>query len=103
MIHGLNRWLAIAFGVVMILIVILTVAHGLPGDFFTAGKFSWTAFVSAAVTTGVLWQIAYAPYVSDYSRYMSPDKGVRAVFWYSYSGVVLGSAAPMMIGALAGL
>jgi purine-cytosine permease-like protein len=59
--------------------------------------------VSAAVTTGVLWQIAYAPYGSDYSRYMSPDKGVRAVFWYSYSGVVLGSAAPMMIGALVGL
>ena len=87
----------------MILIVVLTVAHGLPADFFTAGKFSWTAFVSAAVTTGVLWQIAYAPYVSDYSRYMSPDKGIRAVFWYSYSGVVLGSAAPMMIGALVGL
>ena len=51
----------------------------------------------------MLWQIAYAPYVSDYSRYMSPDKGVRAVFWYSYTGVVLGSAAPMMIGALVGL
>ena len=103
MIHGLNRWLAIGFGVVMILIVVLTVAHGLPADFFTAGKFSWTAFVSAAVTTGVLWQIAYAPYVSDYSRYMSPDKDIRAVFWYSYTGVVLGSAAPMMIGALVGL
>src|SRR5215469_8375627 len=96
-------WGIVISGVGMILIVVLTVAHGLPADFFTTGKFSWTAFVSAAVTTGVLWQIAYAPYVSDYSRYMSPDKGVRPVFWYSYSGVVLGSAAPMMIGALIGL
>jgi len=103
MIHGLNRWLAIVFGVVMVLIVILTITHGLPAHFFSAGKFSWTAFVSAAVTTGVLWQIAYAPYVSDYSRYMSADKGVRPTFWFSYSGVVLGSAGPMMIGALVGL
>jgi len=87
----------------MVLIVILTVTHGLPAHFFSAGKFSWTAFVSAAVTTGVLWQIAYAPYVSDYSRYMSADKGVRPTFWFSYSGVVLGSAGPMMIGALVGL
>lgn len=103
MIHGLNRWLAIIFGVVMVLIVILTVTHGLPAHFFSLGKFSWTAWVSAAVTTGVLWQIAYAPYVSDYSRYMSADKGVRPTFWFSYSGVVLGSAGPMMIGALVGL
>jgi nucleobase:cation symporter-1, NCS1 family len=102
MIHGLNRWLAIVFGAVMVLIVILTVTHGLPKHFFSAGTFSWTAFVSAAVTTGVLWQIAYAPYVSDYSRYMSADKGVRPTFWFSYSGVVLGSAGPMMIGALVG-
>ena len=67
-----------------------------------SGKFTWAAFVSAAVTTGVLWQIAYAPYVSDYSRYMSADKGVRPTFWYSYWGVVLGSAGPMIIGALVG-
>jgi NCS1 family nucleobase:cation symporter-1 len=103
MIHGLNRWMAIVFGVVMVLIVILTVVHGLPAHFFSAGKFSWTAWVSAAVTTGVLWQIAYAPYVSDYSRYMPADKGVRPTFWFSYAGVVLGSAGPMMIGALVGL
>jgi NCS1 family nucleobase:cation symporter-1 len=103
MIHGLNRWLAIVFGVVMVMIVILTVAHGLPAHFFSLGKFTWAAFVSAAVTTGVLWQIAYAPYVSDYSRYMSADKGVRPTFWFSYWGVVLGSAGPMIIGALVGL
>jgi NCS1 family nucleobase:cation symporter-1 len=62
MIHGLNRWLAVVFGVVMVLIVILTVTKGLP-HFFLTGTFSWAAFVSAAVTTGVPWQIAYAPYV----------------------------------------
>ena len=43
LIHGLNRWLAIVFGLVMVLIVILTVAHGLPPHFLSAGTFSWSA------------------------------------------------------------
>ena len=103
MIHGINRWLAIAMGGIMVAAVIVIAARGLPGNFLSAGTFSWASFISAAVTTGVLWQVAYAPYVSDYSRYMSQDKGVRPTFWFSYWGVVLGSAGPMVIGAVVGL
>jgi nucleobase:cation symporter-1, NCS1 family len=103
MIHGINRWLAIAMGAVMVAAVIVIAARGLPANFLSAGSFSWASFISAAVTTGVLWQIAYAPYVSDYSRYMPEDKGVRPTFWFSYWGVVLGSAGPMVIGAVVGL
>jgi nucleobase:cation symporter-1, NCS1 family len=50
-----------------------------------------------------LWQIAYAPYVSDYSRYMPADTGVRSAFWASYWGCALGSLLPMILGALVGL
>jgi NCS1 family nucleobase:cation symporter-1 len=103
MIHSINRWFAGVFGAVMIVAVIVIIARGLPASFFHAGSFTWAGFVGAAVTTGVLWQIAYAPYVSDYSRYMSQDKGVKPTFWFSYWGVVLGSAGPMVIGALVGL
>ena len=31
----------------------------------------------ATVSLGALWQIAFAPYVSDYSRYLPADVGVR--------------------------
>jgi NCS1 family nucleobase:cation symporter-1 len=55
------------------------------------------------VSVGALCQIAYAPYVSDYSRYMPADSGVRPTFWASYWGCVLGSALPMLLGALLGL
>ena len=103
LIHFLNRWLAIAFGIVMIVVTILIFHGGLPAHFLSIGHFSWGAFVSAMVVTGVLWQIAYAPYVSDYSRYMSPEEGTRRVFWYSYWGVVIGSTSPMLIGALVGV
>ena len=52
---------------------------------------------------GALWQIAYAPYVSDYSRYMPRDTGARPAFWASYWGCTLGSFLPMVLGAMVGL
>ena len=55
-----------------------------------------------AISTSVLWQIAYAPYVSDYSRYLPPETGRRSAFWASYWGCALGSIAPMALGALLG-
>lgn len=56
------------------------------------------------ISAAALWQIAYAPYVSDYSRYLPPDAvGERGAFWASFWGCVLGSILPMTIGALVGL
>ena len=49
-----------------------------------AGGFPERAMASAhsgllgTISAAALWQIAYAPYVSDYSRYMPRDTGVRA-------------------------
>jgi NCS1 family nucleobase:cation symporter-1 len=50
-----------------------------------------------------LWQISYAPYVSDYSRYMPADTGASPAFWASYWGCTLGSVLPMILGAMVGL
>ena len=44
------------------------------------------------------WQISYAPYVSDYSRYLPPDRTKHA-FGYTYSGTIVGTIIPMAIGA----
>lgn len=51
---------------------------------------------------GVVWQLAYAPYVSDYSRYLPKDTGPRAAFWATYLGLVLSSAFVMILGVLLG-
>ncbi|HUZ52112.1 MAG TPA: cytosine permease [Streptosporangiaceae bacterium] len=103
MIHAVNRWATFLFGGAMLLAIIVIVARGLPAGFFSAGSFSWSGFIGAAATTGILWQIAYAPYVSDYSRYMPARESVRATFWYSYWGVVLGTVLPMIVGVVVGL
>ncbi|MXV43970.1 cytosine permease [Saccharibacter sp. 17.LH.SD] len=48
----------------------------------------------------VLWQISYAPYVSDSSRYLpSNPKTYRATFWACYGGTVSGSVLAMSLGA----
>jgi NCS1 nucleoside transporter family len=102
MIHAVNRWAVVLFGGVMILSLIFIVGvHGLPPDFLSTGHFTAGGFLSA-VSLGVLWQIAYAPYVSDYSRYMPPNNQAGSTFWNSYWGTVLGSVLPMILGALVG-
>ncbi len=103
MIHAVNRWATVLFGGAMLLALVIIVARGLPGNFFTAGSFSWSGFLGAVATTGILWQIAYAPYVSDYSRYMPAGESVRSTFWFSYGGVVLGTVLPMIVGVVVGL
>jgi NCS1 family nucleobase:cation symporter-1 len=76
--------------------------HGLPADFLTRNTLNLSGFLST-VSTAALWQIAYAPYVSDYSRYMPADTGARSAFWASFWGCSLGSILPMALGAMVGI
>jgi NCS1 family nucleobase:cation symporter-1 len=75
--------------------------HPLPVTFVTQGSYSPVGFFSM-VSMGALWQLAYAPYVSDYSRYLPPDSGPRQAFWSCYWGTTLGAVLPMIFGALIG-
>jgi NCS1 nucleoside transporter family len=47
------------------------------------------------------YQIAWSIYVSDYSRYLPRDVGVRASFWWTFLGGFLGGAWTMLVGTLA--
>ncbi|MET3923786.1 cytosine permease [Arthrobacter sp. UYEF20] len=75
------------------------------GDFWAQlnqGEFTWTGFL-AMLAIGIVWQLTYAPYVSDYSRYMPAKSGARGAFWGTYLGCVLSSALLMVLGAGVGL
>jgi NCS1 family nucleobase:cation symporter-1 len=76
--------------------------HGLPADFLKRNAFNAAGLVGT-ITVAALWQISYAPYVSDYSRYMPHGTGTNEAFWASYWGCSLGSLLPMALGALVGL
>jgi purine-cytosine permease-like protein len=88
-------------GLVLVLAVVALIIKGAPSHTLSSGSLSFSGFVST-IAVAVLWQIAYAPYVSDYSRYLPEATPVRQTFWASYWGCVLGSALPMIFDALLG-
>jgi nucleobase:cation symporter-1, NCS1 family len=103
LIHSYTRLMSYVAGLVLLLAFVwIIVVHGLPADFSSRNAFNWAGFLGT-ISTSALWQIAYAPYVSDYTRYMPRDTGVRPAFWSSYWGCTLGSLFPMILGALVGL
>lgn len=63
--------------------------------------FSFEGFF-AMLAIGIVWQLAYAPYVSDYSRYLPKNTGPKAAFWTTYLGLVLSSVFVMTLGVLLG-
>ncbi|HJQ06841.1 MAG TPA: cytosine permease [Nocardioides sp.] len=101
-IHAMAGVLSLLAGVALLVgFFMLLVVVGMPAGSWSAGSFSWAGFMGT-VSLAALWQIAYAPYVSDYTRYMPRDTGVRAAFWATYAGCVLGSVLPMIFGAMVG-
>ncbi|MFF2299230.1 purine-cytosine permease family protein [Arthrobacter sp. NPDC058127] len=102
LIHAYARFLSIVAGLALLLAFVwIMFVHGLPATFLYQGNFNWVGFM-ATVSVSALWQLAYAPYVSDYSRYMPQGTGSAPAFWASYSGCVLGTLFPMLLGALVG-
>ncbi|KOG66185.1 sulfonate ABC transporter substrate-binding protein [Streptomyces griseoflavus] len=63
-------------------------------------SFSFPLFL-LAVSLSASWQLAFGPYVADYSRYLPRHTSTRATFWWTLSGSVLGSQWSMTFGALA--
>jgi nucleobase:cation symporter-1, NCS1 family len=103
LIHAYTRVMTYFSGAVLLLTFVwIAFVHHLPGDFFSSGHFGAAGFMGT-VSTAALWQIAYAPYVSDYSRYMPRLTGSRPAFWASYTGCSIGSILPMILGAMIGL
>ncbi|NOM12996.1 cytosine permease, partial [Klebsiella pneumoniae] len=75
-------------------------SHVQSDDFLTRGGFNLAGWL-ATVSLAALWQIAFAPYVSDYSRYLPADVKVSSTFWTTYLGSALGSSLSFIFGAVA--
>jgi len=102
LIHRVTALLSVVAGGALIVAFIWMVGvNGVPDETWHTDGFTWVGFM-ATLSVAALWQIAYAPYVSDYTRYMPKDTGQRAAFWGTYSGCVLGSVLPMLLGVLVG-
>jgi len=99
-IHRLERLFSAAAAVAFIYLTWrLCIGHDLAAA-WRGGSTSFGLFL-LVVSIAATWQITYAPYVADYSRYLPESTSVRAAFWWTYAGSVLSSVWMMSLGALA--
>ncbi len=93
---------SVLIGALVIVSIVITISN--PATFEGADALGYnTAGFFGMLAIGVTWQLAYAPYVSDYSRYMPKGSGSRQAFWATYLGLVIGTVIVMTLGALVGV
>ncbi|MEG0139836.1 MAG: cytosine permease [Comamonas sp.] len=66
---------------------------------FGQKPFTWATFLlSMALSAG--WQMTFAPYVADYSRYLPSKTTVSSSFWNTFLGSTIGAQLAMTFGVL---
>ncbi|WP_158087176.1 purine-cytosine permease family protein [Mycobacterium aquaticum] len=98
LIHASEKWLSVISGLAFVYLSYRLVTTNDLSAAWHAGAFSWAQFL-AATAIAATWQLTYAPYVADYSRYLPADTSVRASFWFTYAGAVTSTMFMFAFGA----
>lgn len=102
LLHLVQRWLTYVLIVVFGVLTVGACVQLGPGGAHTAAAAhgsSWTSFL-VVFSAAAGYQISYAVYVSDYSRYLPRDVSARKVIWWTYAGAAGSAAWLMSLGAL---
>ncbi|MEV1022379.1 cytosine permease [Streptomyces sp. NPDC050264] len=98
-IHVLGRVAGIICAVAFIYLGVRLLDRVDLGDLLGDAHFSLPMFL-LAVSLSASWQLAFGPYVADYSRYLPRTTSAKATFWWTLSGSALGSQWSMTFGVL---
>ncbi len=96
--HAYNKyvtWLSVAIFVAILIKLSTQLPSHLPAGHNTGGT------ILLAISIFVAWQVTWAPYVSDYSRYLPENTSAWKTFIYTYAGSFIGGSFVMSIGAIA--
>ncbi len=99
LIHRLQKLLSLLSLLIFAAATLFALQLPIPGEQWLPTGFVLSKFL-VAVSIAVTWQLSYAPYVADYSRYLPQETSSAKVFWYSYAGTVTGGAWMMILGAI---
>lgn len=99
LIHRMERYLVYLTVIVMAMVTLSAMIHlPLPAGAFDLGHFSPLAFFAQlGVVAG--YQISWAIYVSDYSRYLPAETPTSQTFRWTFWGSAIGGAWIMILGA----
>ncbi|MEM1506071.1 cytosine permease [Domibacillus sp. 8LH] len=98
LIHKMQKILSWSSLVIYLVATVIIFQLPLPSGIWSAGSVDWPVFL-LAVSIVATWQLAYAPYVADYSRYLPVTTSTAQTFWYSYAGTVVGTIWMMVLGS----
>jgi len=99
--HTYQKWMSVVLG---IMFVILTVKIGSVGDFSAPATAHGGALVGGfilMVTLSISFVITWAPYASDYTRYMKPETSPAAIFWITLAALTISSVWIEFLGLAA--
>lgn len=99
LIHRIERWFAVLLGAGFLVLTVVALQQGLPTGSWDLSNFSGTAFLLLISATAT-WQLTFAPYVADYSRYLPADTSGKQTFVYTYLGLVVSTTWLMSLGAV---
>jgi len=99
LIHKLEKYFAIIFAIVFVFVTVLVFQLPMPAHIWTPGHFTAGTFL-LTVSIAATWQLTYAPYVADYSRYLPTNTPSSKTFAYTYGGTVIGTVWMMTLGIL---
>jgi NCS1 family nucleobase:cation symporter-1 len=98
LLHTVQRWSSYLILVVFAIFTAVAVVQ-LPTHYVTHGGFTFTAFLAQFAAAGG-YQISYAIYVSDYSRYLPTTISGRSLVGWTMLGGTAGAAWLGCLGAL---
>ncbi|MER5181733.1 cytosine permease [Streptomyces sp. NPDC002896] len=98
-IHALGRVASVVCAVAFVYLGVRLLDHADVSALLDNAHFSLPMFL-LAVSLSASWQLAFGPYVADYSRYLPRTTSTRATFWWTLSGSALGSQWSMTFGVL---
>ena len=100
LIHRAQRLLAFLLIIGLVIMTVLAPRFEWPAAQFDLGSFHRGAFLTQLFAAAA-YQLSWSIYVSDYSRYLPKEVGVRASFWWTFVGAFIGGVWTMLIGTFA--
>jgi NCS1 family nucleobase:cation symporter-1 len=97
-IHCWQRWMTVILGITFVIVFIHAIDRGGLTGAAASTRAPSVALFMAATGVFVITMASWAPYVSDYSRYLPENVSKTKTFW----AVVLGCAIPTSLCAILG-
>ena len=100
-IHRFERVVSSVAAIAFIYITFQVFTQHDVGKAWSAGGDATAGTFLLIVAIAATWQITYAPYVADYSRYLPSNTSISASFWWTYAGTVIAAIWMMSLGSIA--